>query len=127
MKIASALALFGSLATTGAFTTPYTSIRIQRNEPLVVAPSQSHVKSLRVTQTRPITRLFMGWGPEPIWSTGFVSNTIQACPSGSCVSLKVQVEDGNGFTLPGQYVQVRPSGGEYYLLYLSSAQYSMFE
>lgn len=68
----------------------------------------------------------MGWGPEPIWSTGFVSDTIQACPSGSCVSLKVQVEDGNGFTLPGQYVQVRPSGGEY-LLVVSVCAHSMLE
>jgi len=54
----------------------------------------------------------MGWGPDPIWSTGFVSQTIQACPSGSCVSLKVQVEDGTGFKFPGQYVQVRPSGAD---------------
>jgi hypothetical protein len=55
----------------------------------------------------------MGWGPEPIWSTGFVDSTIQACPSGTCVSLKVQVEDGSGFVVPGQYVQVRPAGGEF--------------
>ena len=61
----------------------------------------------------------MGWGPEPIWSTGFVDATIQACPSGSCVSLKVQVEDGSGFTLPGQYVQVRPAGGECFVCLLN--------
>ncbi|KAL7465742.1 hypothetical protein ACHAXS_006067 [Conticribra weissflogii] len=55
------------------------------------------------------TRLFMGWGPEPIWSTGTVTSNIQACPSGSCVSLKISVPDGSDFLHPGQYVQVLPS------------------
>mmetsp|Transcript_12698 Transcript_12698/g.27008 ORF Transcript_12698/g.27008 Transcript_12698/m.27008 type:complete len:324 (-) Transcript_12698:298-1269(-) len=55
------------------------------------------------------SRLFMGWGPEPIWSTCTVTSNIQACPSGSCVSLKIDVPDGNDFLYPGQYVQVLPS------------------
>ena len=58
------------------------------------------------------TRLFMGWGPEPIWSLGTVTRNFPACPSGSCVSLFLDVEDGSGFVNPGQYVQVRPAGGE---------------
>jgi len=58
------------------------------------------------------TRLFMGWGPEPIWSIATVSRNIQACPSETCVSLFVDVEDGNDFVSPGQYVQVRPVGGK---------------
>ena len=56
--------------------------------------------------------LFMGWGPDPIWSTGTVDSNIQACPSGSCISLKLNVDDGTEFIYPGQYVQVKPSGGE---------------
>lgn len=56
--------------------------------------------------------LFMGWGPDPIWSTGAVESNIQACPSGSCISLKLNVDDGTEFIYPGQYVQVKPSGGE---------------
>ena len=59
------------------------------------------------------TQLFMGWGPDPIWSTGHVESNIQACPSGSCVSLRVTVDDGSDFLYPGQYVQVKPAGGAY--------------
>ena len=54
----------------------------------------------------------MGWGPELIWSTATVSRNIQACPSATCVSLFVDVEDGNDFIFPGQYVKVRHVGGE---------------
>ena len=52
----------------------------------------------------------MGWGPEPIWSTATVTRNFKACPSGTCVSLSVDVEDGSDFVHPGQYVQVRPAG-----------------
>ena len=58
------------------------------------------------------TRLLMGWGPDPVWSLGTVTRNFPACPSGSCVSLFLDVEDGSGFVNPGQYVQVRPAGGE---------------
>lgn len=54
----------------------------------------------------------MGWGPDPIWSTGHVESNIQACPSGSCVSLRVTVDDGSDFLYPGQYVQVKPAGDD---------------
>jgi hypothetical protein len=54
----------------------------------------------------------MGWGPDPIWSTGTVASNIQACPSGSCISLALNVDDGTDFVFPGQYVQVKPSGGK---------------
>ena len=56
------------------------------------------------------TQLYMGWGPEPVWSTGTVDSNIQACPSGSCVTLRIKVDDGSGFIYPGQYVQVKPAG-----------------
>eukprot|EP00970_Alexandrium_tamarense_P003396 scaffold530_cov193-Alexandrium_tamarense.AAC.24 len=75
--------------------------------------------SLRTSSSRSNTRLFMGWGPDPIWSTGTVEgNVIQACPSGSCVSIKIGVEDGTGFLYPGQYVQVEEDnlGCRYYEL-----------
>lgn len=58
------------------------------------------------------TRLFMGWGPDPIWSTGTVESNIQACPSGSCVSIKMNVDDGTAFLYPGQYVQVKVAGDD---------------
>ena len=65
------------------------------------------------------TRLLMGWGPEPIWSAARVTRNEQACPSGSCVSLYVDVDDGSDFVIPGQYVQVRPAGGAFCVARLS--------
>ena len=58
------------------------------------------------------TRLFMGWGPDPVWSAGTVDSNIQACPSGTCVTLRISVPDGSQFMYPGQYVQVRPAGDD---------------
>jgi hypothetical protein len=112
MRFTTLLTLAG-LSTVGAFITPSSSSRIQRHESPIAPAKPQHVLVTPSAHRSPITRLFMGWGPEPIWSTGFVDSTIQACPSGTCVSLKVQVEDGSGFVVPGQYVQVRPAGGEF--------------
>eukprot|EP00568_Trieres_chinensis_P016096 CAMPEP_0183328064 /NCGR_PEP_ID=MMETSP0160_2-20130417/84089_1 /TAXON_ID=2839 ORGANISM="Odontella Sinensis, Strain Grunow 1884" /NCGR_SAMPLE_ID=MMETSP0160_2 /ASSEMBLY_ACC=CAM_ASM_000250 /LENGTH=338 /DNA_ID=CAMNT_0025496221 /DNA_START=55 /DNA_END=1071 /DNA_ORIENTATION=+ len=58
--------------------------------------------------------LFMGWGPDPIWSPGTVTSNVPACPSGSCVSISVAVtgDEAAQYSLPGQYVQVRPRGDE---------------
>jgi len=50
---------------------------------------------------------------DPIWSTATVDSNMVACPSGSCVSLKVNVDDGSDYLIPGQYVQVRPADGTY--------------
>ena len=55
----------------------------------------------------------MGWGPDPVWSEGTVESNFQACPSGSCVSLKIAVGDGTTFVNPGQYVQVKVVGGAF--------------
>lgn len=74
---------------------------------VVVKPSNlltsQHASSTRTTQ------LFMGWGPDPIWGPGTIESNIQACPSGSCVSIRMNVDDGTGFLYPGQYVQVKPA------------------
>jgi len=53
--------------------------------------------------------LFMGWGPDPIWSTATVQSNEKACASGKSVSLQVEVspETAAEFKVPGQYVQVR--------------------
>ena len=73
----------------------------------------SYVKSPPPSSAYWTTTQLFGWGPDPIWSTAFVESIIQACPSGSCVSLKVNVDDGSEFIYPGQYVQVKPVGGTY--------------
>jgi NAD(P)H-flavin reductase len=55
------------------------------------------------------TFLFMGWGPEPVWSTATVSSNNAANQSGESVSMTVAVppETAIEYTIPGQYVQIR--------------------
>ena len=53
--------------------------------------------------------LFMGWGPDPIWSTATVQSNVDANASGKSSSIIVQipVETAQEYKVPGQYVQVR--------------------
>ncbi|KAL3938430.1 MAG: hypothetical protein SGBAC_006671, partial [Bacillariaceae sp.] len=52
--------------------------------------------------------LFMGWGPDPIWSAASVTSSESANESGSSVSVKLAVppESAAEYKVPGQYVQV---------------------
>jgi sulfhydrogenase subunit gamma (sulfur reductase) len=73
--------------------------------------SRSSVISTRSNQV-----LYMGWGPEPIWTDSVIvgGGAIPACESGKSVIVQVQVpeESAKLFTVPGQYVQMRPKAGE---------------
>lgn len=53
--------------------------------------------------------LFMGWGPDPIWSTAEIKSTGSANESGKSTSLIVDIpsETAKEYKVPGQYVQVR--------------------
>ena len=53
--------------------------------------------------------LFMGWGPEPIWTTAKVTSNTPANKSGKCISIHVELQSdvAKEYTIPGQYVQVR--------------------
>lgn len=53
--------------------------------------------------------LFMGWGPDPIWSTATVKSNVEACKSGSCVTVVLDIppETAEEYKVPGQYVQMR--------------------
>ena len=53
--------------------------------------------------------LFMGWGPDPVWSTAEVKTTEAANQSGKSVSITVAVppETAAEYKIPGQYVQLR--------------------
>ena len=55
------------------------------------------------------TVLFMGWGPDPVWSSAKVTSNEKACQSGSCVTVTMDVppETAAEYAVPGQYVQVR--------------------
>lgn len=69
--------------------------------------AQGHVASTEnKRQCRP---LFMGWGPDPVWSSAEVKTNEAANPSAKSVSLKVSVppETAGEYKIPGQYVQFR--------------------
>jgi len=54
-------------------------------------------------------RLFMGWGPDPVWSSATVVSTQDACPSGKTIAMTLAVppETAAEYATPGQYVQLR--------------------
>lgn len=56
--------------------------------------------------------LYMGWGPDPVWSSAKLTSNTDACASGVCVTLTVEVGEENAkeYAIPGQYVQVRLNG-----------------
>ena len=81
---------------------------------LLALAGQFFGASAFVSPARPSTRinqhvLFMGWGPDPIWSSAVVKSNENACSSGKSVTLQVDVpaETAAEFKVPGQYVQVR--------------------
>lgn len=53
--------------------------------------------------------LFMGWGPDPVWSDASIKTNQAACKSGACVKILMEVppETAAEYKVPGQYVQVR--------------------
>ena len=53
--------------------------------------------------------LFMGWGPDPIWSAATIQSNSNACESGKSVIVQVSVppETAAEYAIPGQYVQLR--------------------
>lgn len=55
------------------------------------------------------TQLYMGWGPEPVWSAATVTSNSPACPSEACVSISVEVsaETMEQYKIAGQYVQMK--------------------
>jgi hypothetical protein len=70
---------------------------------------QHHVTTLRKHTAPTTTVLFMGWGPEPVWSPATIRTTQSANKSGKSVSLTVAVppETAQAYKIPGQYVQIR--------------------
>ena len=76
-------------------------------------PGERRYDSRRRLPSSSVVVLSMGsWGPDPIWSTATVVQTSDACPSGKTVSLTLAVPPTTAaeYTVPGQYVQLRPAG-----------------
>ena len=59
------------------------------------------------------TSLF-GWGPEPIWDVATVTEVSSADSSGNsvCLSLDIDADKVQSYTVPGQYCQVKTAGDE---------------
>lgn len=57
-------------------------------------------------------RLVCGWGPDPIWTPNSVASIEDAADG--LKGIKVAPPDGvaEGYTIPGQYVQIRQPGAE---------------
>lgn len=86
--------------------------QLTANKPFPVSweiPSFSKNDSFQQKRQNRGRVLFMGWGPEPVWSSAKVKSNEQACKSGICVSVQVEVprETAEEYKIPGQYVQLR--------------------
>lgn len=55
------------------------------------------------------SKLFMGWGPEPVWEPAIVKSTGSSSASGNFVTVVVQApfELIESYKVPGQYVQLK--------------------
>jgi NAD(P)H-flavin reductase len=106
MMLAASVALVGAMfaSTATAFAPP--SLGVVRP---TFAPQQTQQQQYvpRRQQSSPV--LFMGWGPEPVWSEAEVKTLEQANQSGNSVLVTVAVppETAAEYKVPGQYVQVR--------------------
>jgi NAD(P)H-flavin reductase len=69
--------------------------------------SNSHHDARRVPSSPTI--LFMGWGPDPVWSSATVTSKDSANQSSDSVLMTVSVppETAGEYKVPGQYVQLR--------------------
>lgn len=99
-----ALAL-SALSAASAFVVPAASLGVKQQSVAhhLLAPFHPHPR--RVASSP----LFMGWGPDPIWTYAKVVSNEPACPSQTCVSVVVDVDPDTAaaYKVPGQYVQVR--------------------
>lgn len=86
---------------------PQHPIIFQNNEYLLVFFLDCSLHARAAPSSR--TRLCMGWGAEPVWSTASVVSNNDANPSGNSVSMTIAVptETTQEYTVPGQYVQIR--------------------
>jgi len=70
--------------------------------------------SFWTSQARDSSMLFMGWGPEPTWTTAKVVSNVDCSPSGQFVQVTVDVspEVIAEYNVPGQYVQLKENDSE---------------
>jgi len=98
----SALSLAFLAGTGSAFTT-------QRQYGL--APTASTIATTTATTgSSSNSQLYMGWGPDPIWSDSSIESILigNISKESSKVTVSIPPETAAEFKVPGQYVQVRP-------------------
>jgi len=128
----SMIALVAALIGTSvhAFVTPFTQpVRSSSTTAPFLPPVQQQFIPRTFDQPHDARRvqgrhvMFMGWGPDPIWSTATVTSNEKACQSGACVSINISVppETAAAYEIPGQYVQVRLNDEETKPLFLAIA------
>ena len=93
-----------ALSTVHGFVSP-----AAHNLPAPFLPQKQHKFSPVPTIRKKESLLYMGWGPEPIWSTAQVQTNVVANESGKSVSIAITVtpETASEYKVPGQYVQLR--------------------
>ena len=116
--LSSLLGLAG-LTGTAAFTVSVAPALVSRQQPTIGLPSDIQGPSY----FRRPSLLFMGWGPDPIWSDATITANANACESGASVLLTMNVtpETASAYTVPGQYVQVRAGEEDEKPLFLAIA------
>mmetsp|Transcript_15779 Transcript_15779/g.23261 ORF Transcript_15779/g.23261 Transcript_15779/m.23261 type:complete len:312 (-) Transcript_15779:1974-2909(-) len=111
MKSIAVLLLVAVVSNAFVLQTPRRLTTVSTSSSKVVQQSKAFVRptTLSSPSRSRSTRLWMGWGPDPIWSSAKVSSNEVACGSGSCVSVKLEVPESavEEYKIPGQYVQVR--------------------
>ena len=69
--------------------------------------------SVRTVRTPSRTsRVICGWGPDPVWSALEVGSIKDAAEGLKAITIKPAAGAAEGFTIPGQYVQIREPGAE---------------
>jgi NAD(P)H-flavin reductase len=115
VKFFSLLFLAANVCAFSPLPNTFTADRVALSKASTAAFGPTHEVLIRKTLGHSgVKPLFMGWGPEPIWSTAEVLSNEVACPSGSSVLLSVAVpaEAMEEYKIPGQYVQMRVHGDE---------------
>lgn len=116
MRTALSLALaLSAVSAVGAFVVPQTAsptgtaFVAKKQQSNHQHASAAFVLTPTATRKSIFAPLYMGWGPDPIWSSAKVVSNTAACPSEASVSLVMEVppETAAEYKVPGQYVQVR--------------------
>lgn len=61
----------------------------------------------RPSFTTSTTSLYMGWGPDPIWSKAKVLDCKKASSNSVSISVEVPEDTSTAYTIPGQYLQMK--------------------